>query len=165
MHAFHCPPRKIKVSAFPCTRFYPALPPAPRDVPAALKRHIHSQICQLNPRIFLRKIFKKERLKLLRCPDKFYNDLPRLFGTIVADVQLQRLLPLLLCRRQCRFSRFSIFSFGIKNLRNNIFFLLDAAAETVMSACIPFLSVFYFTRSENIIKKLTRRHPTDTQIM
>ena len=64
-----------------------------------------------------------------------------------------------------RFSRFSIFSFGIKNLRNNIFFLLDAAAETVMSACIPFLSVFYFTRSENIIKKLTRRHPTDTQIM
>ena len=64
-----------------------------------------------------------------------------------------------------RFSRFSIFSFGIKNLRNNILFLLDAAAETVMSACILFLSVFYFTRSENIIKKLTRRHPTDTQIM
>ena len=33
-----------------------------------------------------------------------------------------------------------------------------------MSACILFLSVFYFTRSENIIKKLTRRHPTDTHV-
>ena len=119
----------------------------------------------MNPRIFLRKIFKKERLKLLRCPDKFYNDLPRLFGTIVADVQLQRLLPLLLCRLQCQIQQILHFFVRHKNLSNNILFLLDAAAETVMSACILFLSIFYFTRSENIIKKLTRRHPTDTQIM